>query len=197
MTIHKDSKQGHQQSPDMMAALSMSHQNFPVRHSAAGSLFRRWIRYSLLLPDFISMVTWSVTVYCYVLTFLWFNSLMIFGRGGHRKLLRRSAKKTEVGDVFNPSVKFCFVCSNWFPHSCPILDLDSAVSSGGLDQILTPPAGQAPNQPRTRSFFQSVMVSKVVKPDGVRETVYLDFSINHLFIYSHSRSLGFWEMILI
>ncbi|XP_034561544.1 HCLS1-associated protein X-1 [Notolabrus celidotus] len=48
-------------------------------------------------------------------------------------------------------------------------DLDSAVSSGGLDQILTPPAGQAPNQPRTRSFFQSVTVTKVVKPDGTVE----------------------------
>lgn len=45
-------------------------------------------------------------------------------------------------------------------------DLDSAVSSGGLDQILTPPAGQTPSQPRTRSFFQSVTVTKVVKPDG-------------------------------
>lgn len=45
-------------------------------------------------------------------------------------------------------------------------DLDSEVSSGGLDQILTPPAGQAPNHPRTRSFFQSVTVTKVVKPDG-------------------------------
>lgn len=50
-------------------------------------------------------------------------------------------------------------------------DLDSAVSSGGLDHILTPPAGQIPNQPGTRSFFQSVTVTKVVKPDGVRETV--------------------------
>uniref|UniRef100_UPI0037E7C67C HCLS1-associated protein X-1 n=1 Tax=Semicossyphus pulcher TaxID=241346 RepID=UPI0037E7C67C len=48
-------------------------------------------------------------------------------------------------------------------------DLDSAVSSGGLDQILTPPAGQAPNLPRSRSFFQSVMVTKVVKPDGTVE----------------------------
>ncbi|XP_041812032.1 HCLS1-associated protein X-1 [Chelmon rostratus] len=48
-------------------------------------------------------------------------------------------------------------------------DLDSAVSSGGLDQILTPPAGQAPNQPRTRSFFQSVTVTKVVRPDGTVE----------------------------
>ncbi|XP_026156900.1 HCLS1-associated protein X-1 [Mastacembelus armatus] len=48
-------------------------------------------------------------------------------------------------------------------------DLDSAVSSGGLDQILTPPAGQAPNQPRTRSFFQSVTVTKVVKSDGTVE----------------------------
>lgn len=45
-------------------------------------------------------------------------------------------------------------------------DLDSAVSSGGLDHILTPPAGQAPNQSRGRSFFQSVVVTKVVKPDG-------------------------------
>ncbi|KAK1879902.1 HCLS1-associated protein X-1 [Dissostichus eleginoides] len=48
-------------------------------------------------------------------------------------------------------------------------DLDSAVSSRGLDQILTPPAGQAPNQPRARSFFQSVTVTKVVKPDGTVE----------------------------
>ncbi|XP_018540576.1 HCLS1-associated protein X-1 [Lates calcarifer] len=48
-------------------------------------------------------------------------------------------------------------------------DLDSAVSSGGLDQILMPPAGQAPSQPRTRSFFQSVTVTKVVKPDGTVE----------------------------
>ncbi|KAM3595978.1 uncharacterized protein V6R79_006286 [Siganus canaliculatus] len=48
-------------------------------------------------------------------------------------------------------------------------DLDSAVSSGGLDQILTPPAGQTPNEPRSRSFFQSVTVTKVVKPDGTVE----------------------------
>lgn len=48
-------------------------------------------------------------------------------------------------------------------------DLDSAVSSRGLDQILTPPASQAPSQPRTRSFFQSVTVTKVVKPDGTVE----------------------------
>ncbi|XP_034401665.1 HCLS1-associated protein X-1 [Cyclopterus lumpus] len=45
-------------------------------------------------------------------------------------------------------------------------DLDSAVSSEGLDQVLTPPAGPLPNQPRARSFFQSVIVTKVVKPDG-------------------------------
>uniref|UniRef100_UPI003AB05359 HCLS1-associated protein X-1 n=1 Tax=Centroberyx gerrardi TaxID=166262 RepID=UPI003AB05359 len=48
-------------------------------------------------------------------------------------------------------------------------DLDSAVSSGGLDQILTPPPAQPPSQPRTRSFFQSVTVTKVVKPDGTVE----------------------------
>ncbi|XP_039978593.1 HCLS1-associated protein X-1 [Xiphias gladius] len=48
-------------------------------------------------------------------------------------------------------------------------DLDSAVSAGGLEQILTPPAGQAPGQPRVRSFFQSVTVTKVVKPDGTVE----------------------------
>ncbi|XP_029023867.1 HCLS1-associated protein X-1 [Betta splendens] len=45
-------------------------------------------------------------------------------------------------------------------------DLDSIVSSKGLDQILTPPSGQAPNEPKIRSFFQSVTVTKVVKPDG-------------------------------
>ncbi|XP_061598285.1 HCLS1-associated protein X-1 [Cololabis saira] len=48
-------------------------------------------------------------------------------------------------------------------------DLDSAVSSGGLDQILTPHTGSPPNQPRIRSFFQSVTVTKVVKPDGTVE----------------------------
>lgn len=54
-----------------------------------------------------------------------------------------------------------------FFSSCS--DLDSAVSSGGLDEVLAPSAGQTPNIPKTRSFFQSVTVSKVVKPDGVRE----------------------------
>jgi len=63
-------------------------------------------------------------------------------------------------------------------------DLDSAVSSGGLgqvlDQILTPPPAQppaqppqppaqSPHQPRIRSFFQSVSVTKVVRPDGTIE----------------------------
>ncbi|KAM3858371.1 HCLS1-associated protein X-1 [Diretmus argenteus] len=48
-------------------------------------------------------------------------------------------------------------------------DLDSAVSSSGLDQILTPAPTQPPSQPRTRSFFQSVTVTKVVKPDGTVE----------------------------
>uniref|UniRef100_A0A8D2ZQG8 HCLS1 associated protein X-1 n=1 Tax=Scophthalmus maximus TaxID=52904 RepID=A0A8D2ZQG8_SCOMX len=49
-------------------------------------------------------------------------------------------------------------------------DLDSAVSSGGLDRILTPPAGETQkSQPKIRSFFQSVTVSKVVKPDGTVE----------------------------
>lgn len=45
-------------------------------------------------------------------------------------------------------------------------DLDSAVSSGGLDQILTPSPSESPSQPRSRSYFQSVIVTKVVKPDG-------------------------------
>nr|XP_019957502.1 PREDICTED: HCLS1-associated protein X-1 isoform X1 [Paralichthys olivaceus] len=48
-------------------------------------------------------------------------------------------------------------------------DLDSAVSARGLDQILTPPAGQTPSQPRIQSFFQSVSITKVVKPDGTVE----------------------------
>ncbi|KAK6327248.1 hypothetical protein J4Q44_G00028930 [Coregonus suidteri] len=44
-------------------------------------------------------------------------------------------------------------------------DLDSQVSSGGLDQVLAPPAW-SPTQPKKRSFYQSVTVTKVVKPDG-------------------------------
>jgi len=50
------------------------------------------------------------------------------------------------------------------------LDLDSAVASGGLDQILAPPTSESPRQPWSRSFFKSVTVTKVVKPDGVRHT---------------------------
>uniref|UniRef100_A0A8C7WTW6 HCLS1 associated protein X-1 n=1 Tax=Oryzias sinensis TaxID=183150 RepID=A0A8C7WTW6_9TELE len=56
---------------------------------------------------------------------------------------------------------------DWTPFSK--VNLDSAVSSGGLDQILAPPSGQKPDQPRSRSFFQSVVVSKVLRPDGVGE----------------------------
>ncbi|KAI1901481.1 hypothetical protein AGOR_G00034880 [Albula goreensis] len=49
-------------------------------------------------------------------------------------------------------------------------DLDSRVSSEGLDQILTPDRpSPAPSRPNTRSFFQSVIVTKVVKPDGTVE----------------------------
>ncbi|XP_077363211.1 HCLS1-associated protein X-1 isoform X2 [Festucalex cinctus] len=49
-------------------------------------------------------------------------------------------------------------------------DLDSAVSAGGLDQILAPPSDQVPSQqPRIRSFFKSVTVTKVLKPDGTME----------------------------
>uniref|UniRef100_A0A8C1I9D7 HCLS1 associated protein X-1 n=1 Tax=Cyprinus carpio TaxID=7962 RepID=A0A8C1I9D7_CYPCA len=48
----------------------------------------------------------------------------------------------------------------WF-HS----DLDSQVSSGGLDQILTP----VPSKPKIRSTFKSVSVTKVVRPDGTVE----------------------------
>lgn len=44
-------------------------------------------------------------------------------------------------------------------------DLDSQVSSGGLDQILTP----APSQPKIRSTFKSVSVTKVLRPDGTVE----------------------------
>uniref|UniRef100_A0A8C2PXN3 HCLS1 associated protein X-1 n=1 Tax=Cyprinus carpio TaxID=7962 RepID=A0A8C2PXN3_CYPCA len=44
-------------------------------------------------------------------------------------------------------------------------DLDSQVSSGGLDQILTP----APSRPKIRSTFKSVSVTKVVRPDGTVE----------------------------
>ncbi|KAJ8273542.1 hypothetical protein GJAV_G00102790 [Gymnothorax javanicus] len=46
-------------------------------------------------------------------------------------------------------------------------DLDSRVSSEGLDQILPPAPG--PEQPKIRSYFQSVKVTKVVKPDGTVE----------------------------
>uniref|UniRef100_A0A8C7WTD2 HCLS1 associated protein X-1 n=1 Tax=Oryzias sinensis TaxID=183150 RepID=A0A8C7WTD2_9TELE len=57
---------------------------------------------------------------------------------------------------------------DWTPFSKVNDDLRrDGVSSGGLDQILAPPSGQKPDQPRSRSFFQSVVVSKVLRPDGV------------------------------
>lgn len=63
---------------------------------------------------------------CTVSTFLCFsNGLMIFGRRGHRKLRRRSAKKTEVGGIFNPLVREMKYMI-WprvptdFPHSHPV-----------------------------------------------------------------------------
>ncbi|XP_051926170.1 HCLS1-associated protein X-1 [Hippocampus zosterae] len=49
-------------------------------------------------------------------------------------------------------------------------DLDSAVSSGGLDQILTTPADQVPSQrPPSGSFYRSVTVTKVLQSDGTLE----------------------------
>ncbi|KAM9386132.1 HCLS1-associated protein X-1 [Pholidichthys leucotaenia] len=74
-------------------------------------------------------------------------------------------------------------------------DLDSMVSSGGLDQILSPPAGQVPSQPRIHSFFQSVTVTKVVKPDGTveeRRTV-RDSKGNEETTVTHSSGPGILE----
>ncbi|CAL9691629.1 unnamed protein product [Knipowitschia caucasica] len=67
---------------------------------------------------------------------------------------------------WTPLPKFGDILRSKVPERKQDGDLDSAVSAGGLEQIITPPAGQAPQQPRTRSFFKSVTVSKVVKPDG-------------------------------
>ncbi|KAM6974139.1 HCLS1-associated protein X-1 isoform 1-T1 [Tautogolabrus adspersus] len=93
---------------------------------------------------------------------------------GHGKLQRKRENKMEVSFIFNHLVReikdvILAQCPNLFASPLSFLDLDSVVSSGGLDQILTPPAGQTPNQPRSRSFFQSVLVTKVVKPDGTIE----------------------------
>lgn len=117
--------------------------------------------------------TSSHDLYSFVKTLLGcLFSSMIFGDGGHRKLLKRSTKETEVKNIFQLIRRRKTLWSFWTSQSLtnfPLSpDLDSAVSSGGLDQILSPPAARAPSQPRIRSFFQSVTVTKVVKPDGVR-----------------------------
>ena len=66
---------------------------------------------------------------------------------------------------------------------CSNLDLDSEVSSGGLDRILPPPSSSpSPNQPKVRSFFQSVTVTKVVKPDGVRTKKNSQFDVDFHYI---------------
>lgn len=105
------------------------------------------------------------------------NSLMTFGAEDHRVQVR-SARRMEVRCLllicFSVYFFFFFLLTCIFSMCFCFSDLDSAVSSGGLDQILTPPAGQIPNQPSTRSFFQSVTVTKVVKPDGVRGTVFCE-----------------------
>ncbi|XP_023659499.1 HCLS1-associated protein X-1 [Paramormyrops kingsleyae] len=46
-------------------------------------------------------------------------------------------------------------------------DLDSQVSTKGLEEILSP--SPTPSQPTVRSFSQSVMITKVVTPDGAVE----------------------------
>lgn len=115
---------------------------------------------------------------------------MTFGDEGHR-VQERSARRMEVCCLF--LVICLFVCfqrlSRFSVHSW-FSDLDSAVSSGGLDRILTPPGGQIPNQPSTRSFFQSVTVTKVVKPDGVRGTVFCEIVPNLLQFSNWSKKVN-------
>ncbi|KAM9838340.1 HCLS1-associated protein X-1 isoform 2-T2 [Aulostomus maculatus] len=70
-------------------------------------------------------------------------------------------------------------------------DLDSAVSSGGLHQILSPPGG---GQPQTGSFFKSITVIRVTKPDGSVEErrIVRDSSSNQETTVIHSGDPGLW-----
>lgn len=98
MTVtRKDPKQGHLESPDMMATLPMSHQHFPAHLSVTGAPFQKYLR------DICIPLSAYVTIGCYLLCPLCClsNSLLIFGRMSHKVLQRRSAKKTEVGDAFD------------------------------------------------------------------------------------------------
>ncbi|XP_043935311.1 HCLS1-associated protein X-1 [Protopterus annectens] len=64
----------------------------------------------------------------------------------------------------NPFGKFEDTWKNFFLRKEDTVkedkDLDSQVSSGGLDNILTP------TEPKTKSYFKSVSVTKVTGPDG-------------------------------
>lgn len=69
------------------------------------------------------------------------------------------------GGLCPPCSTYLCCHSLWGVSPCCILhlppDLDSQVSSEGLETILRP------NEPKSHSYFQSVSVTKVTLPDGV------------------------------
>lgn len=54
--------------------------------------------FPFLYEDFVTVVILN-TIDIYNVSISYVQSLMIFGRRGHRKLQRKSEKKTEVGDL--------------------------------------------------------------------------------------------------
>lgn len=140
----------------MMLFLLKSLLFLPTHLSMAGNHFHRYNIYLIFyFRNLVAMVTVCTD---------FGQSSMTCGIRDQRSSQRMSGERTEVG--LNPSLREVKQTdkTDSFTH---FSDLDSAVSSGGLDRILAPPAGQTPNQPKSRSFFQSVTVTKVVKPDGV------------------------------
>jgi len=107
-TTPKDPEQARPDDPEVMSTHLTRHQTFPARHSMAGPLFQRCMRYFVMFhKGFLSVVIYKVFVNCCASTFSWclFNSLKTSGKEAHTHLQRKSTKKTEVGAIFYLSVK--------------------------------------------------------------------------------------------
>lgn len=79
--------------------------------------------------------------------------------------IKVGAQSRGWGGLCPPCSTYLCCHSLWGVSPCCILhlppDLDSQVSSEGLETILRP------NEPKSHSYFQSVSVTKVTLPDGV------------------------------
>lgn len=147
----------------MILYLLKSHLFLPIHLSMAGNHFHRYKIYFIFYSHNLVAKVTVLYQFCPKFDDIWNKGSQKFPEDERRE--DRGRFKPLRSERWRKLIKLTL-----FTH---FSDLDSAVSSGGLDQILAPPAGKTQKQPKSRSFFQSVTVTKVVKPDGVRSNKWL------------------------